>query len=232
MNIWTFVNLLDLIPTPCAGCDSLQSRRYLCKACEADLPYLQQGCERCGFPHPDAAHNRLCGRCQHSPPAFERSFCLFHYAKPVDHWLQQLKFQKNLVYAALLADLFKRRFLDDLKAEALDCILPVPLHAQRLRQRGFNQALELARPLAHALKLPLSRYDCVRTQATLEQSSLPSRLRAKNVRNAFSWRAGTIPERILVVDDVMTTGHTLNSLCRTLIKAGAKKISVAVIGRA
>ncbi|MCP4475319.1 MAG: ComF family protein [Gammaproteobacteria bacterium] len=130
------------------------------------------------------------------------------------------------------------RLLGELMAEVLgsrECqpqqIIPVPLHCARLRQRGFNQALELARPIARALALPVNFHSCRRMNNTAMQSLLPFRQRYANVRQAFTV-LGEVAEHVAIIDDVMTSGHTVNELSRALRQAGVKRIEVWCCARA
>jgi ComF family protein len=112
-------------------------------------------------------------------------------------------------------------------------VLPVPLHSARLRERGYNQALEIARVLARRLKLPLATDAVRRTRATATQTTLPRTQRARNVRNAFAVRTDELNgKHVAIVDDVMTSGHTIDALAKVLRRAGAKEISVWIIARA
>jgi ComF family protein len=113
-----------------------------------------------------------------------------------------------------------------------DCLIPVPLHPTRLRQRGYNQALEIARPIAARLKIPLEVHAVRRIRATPAQALLPLRERARNVRGAFFARTRFDGRRVAIVDDVMTSGHTANSLAQCLRRAGAEDIEVWVVARA
>jgi ComF family protein len=120
----------------------------------------------------------------------------------------------------------------DLDLSRPDVLLPVPLHRQRLRQRGFNQALELARPVSRRLCIPLDPWLAVRNKATIPQASLSPKDRYRNVRDAFQVKKDVSGLKIAIIDDVMTTGHTANALANTLKKAGAREISVWVFARA
>lgn len=113
-----------------------------------------------------------------------------------------------------------------------DAIIAMPLHPNRLRQRGFNQSQLLARAIARQLKLPLLDHACQRMRDTPPQAALPLKERQQNIRNAFSCDSSVIGKRIAIVDDVMTSGSTLDSLARTLLKAGAVEVACWVIARA
>jgi ComF family protein len=167
-----------------------------------------------------------------SPP-FTRTFALWHYELPINQWVAGLKFKRNLVYARLMGRLFARHLMEGYRGgEMPQCIVPVPLHRARLRQRGFNQAMEIARPLAKHLGVPLRPQACVRTVATQPQSDLPAKLRKRNVKGAFEVRADMTGAHVALVDDVMTTGQTLTELTETLIKTGVMRVDLWVCARA
>jgi ComF family protein len=155
---------------------------------------------------------------------------LFSYAPPIDRLIQGLKYAGQLNNARVLAELMAA------KAESVfprpDVIMPVPLHPTRLRERGYNQSLELARPIARRLALPLDYRSAKRVRATLPQTGLSLRERARNVRNAFAVTRPVAGLRIALVDDVMTTGYTVNALALCLRKAGATQVDVWVTARA
>lgn len=223
--------LNHLFPTPCALCDELlHDGSRLCGVCHALLPFFDHGCEQCGITlSPDERNS--CALCQRLPPAFDRTLTLFRYEKPADHWLQQLKFQQRLHYAPLLAQLFWQRHQDKLQQLKAQWVIPVPLHRKRLQQRGFNQALELARPLARALSLPLNYKALRRQRNTQQQSALDAAERPHNVKDAFAWSSKQVPQRVLLVDDIITTGHTANSAALTLKQAGVKEVNLLVFAR-
>jgi ComF family protein len=218
-----------LFPTLCALCgDYGQPDRELCPACERDLPAVTVACLQCGAPLPVPG---LCGRCQRRPPAFVGTVAVFHYRPPVDILIKRLKFKDDLRLARLLGGLMADR-LEAADAVPPDLIVPVPLHARRLRRRGFNQALELAHPIARRLAVPLNRHNVIRTRATDPQSDLPAGLRSRNVKDAFAVAAELGARHVAIVDDVMTTGHTVNELALTLRNNGVTKVSVWVCARA
>jgi ComF family protein len=204
----------------------------LCRPCRGELPRLLHGCQRCGLPLPDGARTVLCAACLRAPPALDGCFALFGYQPPIDQWIHSLKFGRDLAAARLLGELL----LAELAAGGLPTVgapvlLPVPLHTRRLRQRGYNQSLEIARPLIRN-GLRLSGCRCQRNRHTAAQSSLPARHRQRNIRGAFSVRGRLEDPHILLIDDVMTTGATLNELARTLKAAGATRVDACVIARA
>lgn len=217
-----------LFPPSCVLCQAPgQPGIDLCKLCEADLPHNRTACSQCAKPLPMAG---LCGACLAKPPAFDACQAAFSYQAGVAALVRGLKFQQQLANARLLAQLM----LPSLEAlnERPDLILPVPLHPERLKERGFNQSLELASYLGRALDIPVDTKSCARIKATLPQSSLGKKERKKNVRNAFALRGSLKARHLVLVDDVITTGNTLEELARLCKKAGVEKVSAWCAARA
>lgn len=217
--------LANLLPQDCAVCGQASGDRLVCAACEADLPRLAGPlCPVCALPAPEGA---ACGACQASPPHFDASIAAFRYAFPVEHLVQELKYRHRLPLAGWLAEALMGR----VAAAGVDCLIPLPLSAQRMRERGFNQAQEIARPLAHRLGRPLVSDACARVRDGAPQASLPWKERQANIRHAFECRLDLTGKAIAVVDDVMTTGATLNEFARTLKRHGAARIENWVVAR-
>ena len=152
----------------------------------------------------------------------------FRYEAPVDGLVTRFKFHASLAAGALLAQLI----VANLEAPAADVIVPVPLHRARLGRRGYNQALELAKPLAVAWRLPLAAAVLRRVRATAPQSELTAVQRRRNLRGAFVADAGAVHgRRVLLVDDVITTGSTANEAAKTLLAAGALEVRVLAAAR-
>jgi ComF family protein len=204
----------------------------LCAACRADLPWNLDACRQCGLPwsgleHPDQSS---CGQCQLAPPPYARAQVALRYAFPVDRLVPRFKFHGDLAAGALLATLTQWT-LDP--AEAPQLLIPVPLHRSRLRQRGYDQALELARALARESRVPLCRDRLRRVHATQAQTELGAVSRQDNVRGAFALRPGpALPAHVALVDDVMTTGATLGECARVLLAAGVQRVDVWAVARA
>ncbi len=202
-----------------------RAETLLCAACDADLPRLEAGrCPRCALASPAGA---VCGRCLAQPPAYDATRAALSYAFPADVLVQALKFRGELALAPLLGDLL-RACLGD---RNVDCIVPVPLSAERLRRRGFNQSLEIARRVASATGLRLAPELCERRRDTAVQMDLPLEARAKNVRGAFHCPRMLGGVAVAVVDDVMTTGATLDEIAGTLKRAGAARVVNWVVAR-
>ena len=220
----------ELFPATCVlcGCDAA-GELDLCAECQADLPRVLRACPRCGLPLATEAETE-CGACVTDPPAFTRTLAPFRYEDPVKHLIHALKFNRKLYVARVLGELMAEYYArQDARP---DIILPVPLHASRLRERGFNQALELARPVAARLRIPLNIHACTRTRGTAAQSDLPADQRAKNIKGAFELREPLKARRVAIIDDVMTTGATSDELARTLVAGGAEDVQIWVCARA
>jgi ComF family protein len=221
-----------LYPPVCLLCgQASHGTRELCAACARDLSWNRHACERCALPLPEAAPNTWCGQCLSSPPAWDHAASPLIYAWPLDRLLQRFKFHGDLAIGRLLGELLA----DYLAAGASpkpDVLIPVPLHASRLRERGFNQALELARPVSRRLHLPISINQCVRQKNTAVQSTLDARERHRNLRDAFEARRSLAGVHVAVLDDVITTGATVTALSLALRDAGAARITVWSLARA
>lgn len=213
-----FSALLDaLLPRACLLCGD-RAHIALCAGCAADLPRLEDPlCPVCATPLSMPAP--ACGACLKTPPAFDATLASLRYAYPIDRLIRNLKFRSRLASA----DFFAEQMLAAARP-AGSLIMPVPLSRQHLRERGFNQALEIARPLARTLGLPLDATSLIRPKETLPQSKLPWRARKGNVRNAFECNRDLTGETVIVIDDVMTTGATLDAVARTLKDHGAARV--------
>lgn len=200
----------------CLFCLGASGReQQLCSACEQELPLLQHACNRCGIPLQQS--QELCGNCLKSPPAYDVTLAIFAYIFPIDFAITSLKFHGKLGFAELLGELLADRLRDYYATHAApEIIIPMPLHPLRLRERGFNQALEIARVPAKILQIPLDKYSWRREKNTVWQSSLSARERRKNISNAFRAPQNFPYRHVAVLDDVVTTGATINEFCRIL----------------
>ncbi|MBB4128425.1 ComF family protein [Xanthomonas translucens] len=216
-----------LLPERCLVCsESGTPGLDLCPACRDALPWNAGACRMCALPLPVLDAEQLCGACQRKPPplALVASACV--YAAPVDGLLRRFKFHQDLAAGRLLAALLQARCAGLPRPQA---VLPVPLHSARLRQRGYDQALELARPLARALDLPLCT-GLQRVRATAPQSELDAQARRRNLRHAFAVQA-PLPPHVALIDDVMTTGATLHAAAHALRRAGVARVDAWVVAR-
>ncbi|MCJ0826337.1 ComF family protein [Luteimonas sp. 50] len=222
-----------LWPARCLACGEAGDDHDLCAPCRAALPWHRNACLRCALPLPamagGAAATAACGRCLRHPPPLDRVQAACLYAAPLDRWLPRFKFHQDLAAGHLLAQLLAQACADAPRPQA---VVPVPLHRARLRRRGYDQALELARPLARALALPLQPRLLQRVRATAPQSELSAAARRRNLRDAFVVAANAaLPAHVVLVDDVMTTGATLHAAARALRRAGVARVDAWVCAR-
>jgi ComF family protein len=219
-----------LFPTYCRLCRAPGLPGLeLCADCREELPWLPRGCRGCAIPLPDDAQATYCPSCQISPGALDSCVALFAYEEPVDRWIQGAKFNNELAAARLLGDLLADA-IPSRTATDTASLVPVPLHRKRLAERGYNQSVEIARRparLGYRLELDYVR----RSRHTPAQTGLSARQRKSNLRGAFSVRRNPRGRHIILIDDVLTTGSTLNELAQTLKDAGAARVDAWVIGR-
>ena len=222
-----------LYPPRCLLCGSSgRDDMDLCGHCYRALPFNHVSCAVCALPLPQrTSQDTVCGRCQKKAPYYDQAFSLFSYQQPVIWFIQQLKFNEKLVHARLLGDLLAssgciERIVDDV------CILPVPLFKKRLRQRGFNQSIELARALSKKTGWPMELQRVQRVRETSAQTGLDAKERRKNIRGAFEVVEPLPQKHVVIVDDVVTTGSTVNELSRVLKKSGVEKVTVLGLARA
>jgi ComF family protein len=220
-----------LMPAQCLLCGQGSDRqRDLCTACTADLLRNRICCPRCALPLQTPAP--LCGECLKREPPFAATCAPFVYAQPLDLLMTRFKFGRSLAAGRVLSELWLGALRESMPAKPA-LLIPVPLHASRLRERGYNQALELAQPLARALAIGLRHDVLVRTRATPAQANLDAKARRRNLRGAFAIVDNVaLPEHVAVVDDVMTTGATLRECARTLLRAGVARVDAWALARA
>jgi ComF family protein len=217
-----------LLPQQCHLCGQASGDASLCVPCRESLPVLPESvCPRCALPTPGSS---VCGAWLKKTPHFDATFAGFRYDFSVDKMIQGLKYAHRLA----LANFFASALTDNARAPShgdADAIVPLPLSTARLRQRGFNQAVEIARPLARRLDLPLLLDAGHRPVDTPPQASRPWQARRKNVRGAFECTIDLSGKALIVVDDVMTTGASLDEFARTLKKHGAIRVTNWVVAR-
>ncbi|MGK5080685.1 phosphoribosyltransferase family protein [Janthinobacterium sp. HLX7-2] len=234
LRLWLGATVL---PAQCALC-GIGCPQVLCPPCRAQ--YLGQGrgqarphCRQCANRLDDVA--QLCGRCLRQRPAYDATITAFDYAAPVDQLLLQLKFGARLALAPLFAQLLYAAVQQQSGWERPQLLCPVPLGSARLAERGFNQALEIARPLARLLQLPLQPRLAQRVRETKAQSGVAPQERQANLAQAFAIapeQAALLPGcHVGIVDDVMSSGHTVNALAAACKRAGAAKVSILVVAR-
>ncbi len=226
-----------LLPAACPLCRrelTAPSFPGLCPVClEQLLPLPTPRCPRCALPYPtEDGSNHLCEACLRDPPAFDRVIALGVYDGLLREAVHRFKFENVVNLDRPFGRLLAEQIEAELPATRPDLILPVPLHVGRLRQRGYNQSLLLARQLGRRWQVPVASRQLVRPRVTPPQQGLSLAVRQKNLRGAFALQTPLSGETVLLVDDVMTTGATLRECAQTLRQGRAGEIWVAVLGRA
>lgn len=217
----------------CALCGEL-AQSSVCLPCSGQRPMLPQSrCARCALPAPGAAQ---CGHCMTATPCYDITLAAFAYGGPISEAIVRLKYRTGLGLAPTLSDWLNQAVAPALSTLPMaggrpDLVVPMPLARERLAERGFNQALELARPLARKHRLRLAPLAVHRIRHTPPQAGLSLQERSGNVRHAFSVSQRLDGLHVAVVDDVMTTGATLNELARSLKEAGAASVTNWVLAR-
>jgi len=213
-----------LLPIPCRLCGAY-SQAVICADCQHDFPTLGHACPRCATP---MSQEHQCGQCLNHPPEQDLSLSLFPYTDPIDRLIIDFKYHDKLYLSPFFAEHMAQR----VQQQSLpDCLVPIPLHPRRLRQRGYNQSVELSKALSQRLAIPYQHL-LIRTRDTPPQASLPYADRKHNIRSAFELAdIDSIPPHIALIDDVLTTGHTVNAAAKLLRQAGATTIEVWTIAR-
>jgi ComF family protein len=221
-----------LLPTRCLVCFEAGAGGHdLCVDCQRALPWNRSACAHCGLPMPEPV--TACGRCLKKPPQLDRVHATFRYGFPVDRLLPRFKFHRDLAAGRELAVAMHAALADamPIDVERPQALLAVPLHPKRLRQRGYNQALELARPLAKVFAIPLLHDGLHRIRDIAPQIGLGALARRRNPRGAFAVGNDSLPSHVVLVDDVMTTGATLYECARMLKRAGVRRVDAWVAAR-
>lgn len=218
----------------CVFCLATNAHHGCCAACRDDLALIGRACRLCATPLATPLKEEkewldLCASClrQKKEPVIDYAISIYYYVPPLRKALHYLKFGHQLYYAPVMGSLW----LEAIQSKSLpfmpELLIPVPLHIRRLRQRGFNQTTELAKPLATGLSLPLIEDLCQRQRDTQPQLSCVPTARPANVKDAFVLGKQSIGSRsVAILDDVLTTGATVNELAKLLKRAGASQIAV------
>ena len=223
-------SLLDqLLPRHCVLCGLFAGRENLCPPCSAELPNHPSACVLCGLPLP-AQPDKVCGACLKKPPPWDGTVAGLKYEFPVDQLVCRFKYKRNLACGQALGGALLQA-IHNRGGPLPQAIVPVPLHRSRLFTRTFNQAHLLAQQLSRHLEIPVEHALLRRTRRTRAQSGLDSSQRRKNVRGAFDCRRHNL-KHVAIVDDVMTTGRTLEECTRLLKQAGAESVTTWVAARA
>ncbi|NVZ72240.1 ComF family protein [Pseudomonas costantinii] len=219
----------------CLVCDeATESADSVCNVCEIELPWLMEQCDVCALPLP--MNGLICGQCQTQPPAFKQVIAPWTYNFPIDTLISRFKHQARWplghMLARLLGQHLQHRF-NNAELTRPDFLLPVPMARKRLQERGFNQALMLARWLSENLNIPYDEHLLLRPHETVAQQALDAKTRKRNLLGAFTLAPGAQVQgqHLALVDDVLTTGATAHSLAHLLIGAGARQVDVYCLAR-
>lgn len=232
-------NISDIIfPPQCISCAAILqpiTEKVFCSKCREKIKFLTDSlCPVCGimfFNSPSAGH--LCGNCLEKKPYFSCARAVAGYETIILNAIHQFKYSRDLSIGVLLASLMADFFFPDLEFRDYSLIIPVPLHIKKLRKRGFNQSIILADAVGKKWQIPINFSLLKRRKFTLTQTGLDKKERERNIKGAFEVRdkekiAG---RNIILIDDVYTTGATLNECAKILIKAGAQKVAVLTLAR-
>ncbi|BEH15366.1 ComF family protein [Marinobacter shengliensis] len=215
----------------CVSCLSPHAHHGLCTGCRDDLPANRWHCHSCALPLAFATPGMQCGECQTLPPPFSRSLIPWRYQYPVDGMIGRYKYQGHRKFARPLLAGFASFLDQNLEPEQRpDVLIPAPMHWLRRWQRGFNQAQDIAEFVGARLDIPVAAGVVRRSRRVKAQRSLNRAARLQNLRDVFEVR-GVVPERVAIVDDVVTTGATVRVLASALKEAGAADIQVWALAR-
>lgn len=218
---------------PCALCDApataKKNQSTLCNDCTDLLPwYHEPRCPQCALPN---VAGILCGRCLQHPPAFDQTVTAFRYAYPLDCLLHQFKYHQQLAIGHLLANRLITQLDNIAEVARPHSIVAMPMHANRLKERGFNHALELAKEVHNHWHIPLEIQGCTRVIDTPTQAGMDMKTRVRSLRGAFTTSLNWHGKHVMVVDDVMTTGASMHAVAKVLKRAGATRITALVLAR-
>lgn len=213
------------MPLRCLLCGLASGAAMVCRGCCEDLPWIVSGCSRCGAPLPPGVPPGPCAACDLALRGIDRVRAALVYEYPVDSLVAAAKFHGRVECARLLGELLARHLAGDGgDAPACDLVVPVPLHPDRLGRRGYNQAAVIAAPAALAAGAAVDQHAGKRRVNTPPQSGLAGSDRRANVRAAFAARRDLEELDVAIVDDVITTGHTVSALAVALRRAGARRV--------
>ena len=238
ISSWLEASIGLVFPETCQLCKNGRAQPrdgYVCGTCWSQVRFIRPPfCERCGLPYPgDLTTSFVCSNCSGLELHFSAARSAVVAKSVVLEAIHRYKYQHALWFEKFLADLLVRAATTELKRECWDFIIPVPLHPLKLREREFNQAGRLARHLSRAVNLPLDEKSLRRITPTATQTLLTREQRAANMKNAFAVLPGVRLDgkRIVLVDDVFTTGATTGACARALRQAGAADVCVWTVAR-
>jgi len=227
---------MSFLKSNCVLCDTFVDESIsLCDACRDDLPRIENACKLCALPMSQSINDgsEICGGCLSQKNHVDYAESLFVYENPIAYLIGEMKFQQRLSVAAVFAEQLKNHFQEeDLEHGVPELIIPMPLYKKRLVERGFNQSLEIAKPLAKSLGIPLAKKLVERSKPTKTQTHLNKKQRRDNVLGCFELLKKPAVSHLVILDDVVTTGATSNELAKILKQSGVEKIGVWSLARA
>ncbi len=222
-----FINYL-FAPGVCLACGcELYDANSLCTSCSELLKRVPNPCQYCGQPNPVVG--LVCPACLLNPPRWQKMIAPLQYRGLTRDYLLQLKFSESLYLAKSLCQQCIEPFRET--SPRPEVLIPVPLHRERLFERGYNQAYEIASVWSSAFGIPIDRHALVRLRATPSQSGLSAAQRAHNVRRAFAYAPKHEYRHVALVDDIVTTGSTVTEITKTLHRAGVEYVEVWALAR-
>ncbi len=237
---FTLYNLFEqlfnwLVPTHCLACDQLEINANepaletgFCRDCYDNLPFLENTCSQCGLNF--VGPSDVCGSCLTSPPSYDACFCPMEYTAPISDLICRLKYGDQPQLAARLAELM----VDQITCQGIelpDAIISVPMHNSKLRKRGYNQSTELAKQISRLIDRPFINNALMKSKATSRQATQTLKQRQNNVKNSFLAHKNLGFKHIAIVDDVVTTGATVEEISKILKKNGVDYIQVWGLAR-
>lgn len=210
------------LPSYCLLCCQRSGRAFaLCVSCERSLPWLGATCPRCALPQHDHANGCQCAV---KLPSYDALQAVFDYAWPINRFIAKWKYGGQLHFTRLLANFMVEQLTLNFP---VDCVIPVPLHPQKLRARGFNQSIELASVIAKHHGITLDKWSCTRISYTHTQSQLSAQQRIKNLHAAtFQINATFKAKHVLIIEDIVTTGATMQALSTALKRHGVQTVEI------
>lgn len=217
-----------LYPDICPFCGRIlkkEEKRNICKACEFKLPYIYEPrCKKCGKPI-NKEEQEYCWDCEHHRHYFDRGLAVWEHRPVVAHAVYQFKYHNRRIYSHFFAKEMVKSYESVIRKWNIDLIVPIPISKKRKKQRGYNQAELIAREMSRLLEIPMDDYGLIRIKDTIAQKKLNAWERKTNLFKAFVWRgASNLRGNILLVDDIYTTGNTIDAAARVLKSSGASKV--------
>lgn len=208
------------------GCEISHAQSF-CEHCDHRLPRVDYPCSACGLPCPDKKD--ICARCLLNPPRWQSMTAPYQYSGLLRNYLIQFKFSEASHISRCLCNHSIRHFAE--QSPRPEVLIPVPLHRERLLERGYNQALEIAQQWSMQLDIPIDRKALQRTRATSSQSGLSAVQREKNILKAFHYQPKQNYRHVALVDDIVTTGSTVNEITKVLHRGGVEFVEIWALAR-